>query len=526
MRFLFLPSQSLRGAVSSLVIAVMRFLTPHEMTGGLRYFSFRWIVALAIPAALSTCSAPPQQTNLATPPPALTKIAVVVTSTPEFTPTPLAVTVIERYTVRYGDTLGAISAHFDVSIDDLMKINGLTNPNALQIGQQLKIPVIVTRAAPSDRLLPDSEVVYGPAYASFDVNAMINQFNGYLASYREKVEGEMLTGAQIVQLVAERYSVGPRVLLALLEHQSGWVTNTSLTQNQITYPMGNTDSMRQGLFFQISWAANRLNEGYYGKITGRLAAYRLKDRSRARIAPNINPGTAALQNVLAQLYGWDAWQQQLGNAGFLATYRKLFGEPDQYAIEPLTPPDLKSPLLRLPWSDGELWYYTGGPHSGWGDLASWAAIDFTPNDIAGSGSCTVSRKWAVAAAPGKVLRAEHGRVIISLDGGDFQGKGWALLYLHIAPAGRVAVGMQINAGDRIGHPSCEGGEADASHLHLARLYNGQWIGAETLPFVLSGWRIVPAEQAYDGWMLRGTESREACNCRDDPKNGIVADSGK
>ena len=476
--------------------------------------------------ALAACNASPQNTNDATPaPPALTKIAVVVTPTPAFTPTPFSVTITERYTVRSGDTLGAISARLDISVDDLMKINGITNPNTLQIGQQLKIPVVVTRGAPGDKLLPDSEVVYSPAYASFDVNAVVNQSNGYLAAYREKVEGELLTGAQIVQLVAERYSVGSRVLLALLEYQSGWVTNTALTQNQITYPMGNVDQIRQGLFFQTSWAANRLNEGYYGKITGRLAAYYFKDRTRARVAGNVNPGTAALQNVLAQLYSWDAWQQQIGNDGFIATYRKLFGDPNQYAIEPLIPPDLKQPSLRLPWSDGELWYYTGGPHTGWGDLASWSAIDFTPIDIAGSGSCIVSRRWEIAAAPGKVVRVEHGRVMVSLNGGDFQGKGWTLMYLHVAASGRIAAGTPVNTGDHIGHASCEGGEADVSHLHFARLYNGQWIGAEMLPLIVSGWTITPADQAYDGTMTRGAESREACNCRDDSKNGIVADPG-
>lgn len=475
--------------------------------------------------ALAACSAPSQNPNDATPaPPALTKIAVVVTATPAWTPTPPSATIYDRYIVRYGDTLGAISARFDVSLDDLMRLNGITNPNALQTGQQLKIPVVVTRGAPGEKLLPDSEVVYSPTYASFDVEATARQFNGYLATYRERVEGEMMSGAQIVQLVAERYSVGPRVLFALLEHQSGWVTSATLAQNQITYPLGMTE--RQGLFFHLSWAANRLNEGYYGKITGRLGAFRLKDRTRVRLAANANPGTIAIQNALAQLYGWDAWQHQIGSAGFIATYRKLFGDPNQFAIEPLLPPDLKQPPLRLPWSDGELWYYTGGPHSGWGDLAAWSAVDFTPNDIAGAGSCWVSRRWAVAAAPGKVIRAERGRVMISLSKDDFQGKGWVLLYLHIAPTGRVAVGTTVNTGDRIGHPSCEGGEADASHLHLARLYNGQWIGVETIPFVLSGWTIVPAEQAYDGWMTRGAEARVAWNGREDSKNAIVADGGK
>ena len=471
--------------------------------------------------ALAACSASSTSADTTTPAPEATTVAVV--ATPDVTPTPVSTTVIDHYTVRNGDTLSGISFQFNISIDDLMRANGLADPNALQIGQVLSIPVQVSRVAPSDFLLPDSEVVYSPAYASFDVNAVANQYNGYLAAYREKVDGEWLTGPQIIQLVAERFSVGPRVLLALLEFQSGWVTKTALTQNQITYPMGLIDPIRQGLFFQASWAANHLNEGYYGKISGRLGALRFKDRARARLASTVNPGTAAIQTVLSYTASWDDWQNQIGANGFIATYRALFGDPKSYAIDPLVPKDLKQPTLRLPWSDGELWYLAGGPHSGWGDLAAWSAVDFSPPDT--PGSCYPSRLWAIAAAPGKVLRAEHGRVMISLSNSDFQGTGWTLLYMHMATNGRVTPGTQVNTGDRIGHPSCEGGDAEASHVHFARLYNGQWIGTDDAPMVLSGWTIATGSQAYEGTMTRGAETREACNCRDETKNGIVADAG-
>jgi LasA protease len=464
--------------------------------------------------------------NSDAPAPNITRIPIIATPNPTpATPTPTAITIYDRYTVRSGDTLGAISARLDIPIDDLMRANGITNPNSLATNQVLKVPVIVLRVAFGDVLIPDSELVNSPAYASFDVNAFVNQYgSGYLAAYRDRVEGDYLTGAQIIQLVAERYSIGPRVLLALLEFESGWVTKGLLTDNQIKYPMGNVDPSRTGLFYQASWAANRLNEGYYGRLTGQLAAYRFKGNTRARIASNINPGTAGIQNALALLASWDEWQNQVGANGWIATYRSLFGNPFNYAIEPLTPKDLKQPTLRLPFSDGEMWYYTGGPHSGWGDLSAWAAVDFSPRDMLGS--CNASRMWTTAVASGKVIRSEHGRVILSLSGNDFPGTGWTLMYLHMATAGRVAAGTQVNVGDHIGHPSCEGGIADSSHLHFARLYNGQWIGAEMMPMVLSGWTIVPTDSEYEGTMVRASDSREACNCRDDVKNGVIGDAGK
>ena len=48
---------------------------------------------------------------------------------------------VKAYTVKKGDTLGAISARFGVSIDEIMNANKfLKNPNKIYIGDILKIP--------------------------------------------------------------------------------------------------------------------------------------------------------------------------------------------------------------------------------------------------------------------------------------------------------------------------------------------------------------------------------------------------
>ncbi|MBI3914691.1 MAG: LysM peptidoglycan-binding domain-containing protein [Chloroflexi bacterium] len=474
--------------------------------------------------ALSSCAPAADEDEPLAPAALPTRAQIATPARVPSAPVPLPQTIIDRYSVRAGDTLSSIALRYNISLDELMELNGIADANTLGIGQMLKVPIKLTRAAPGESFIPNSEVVYGPAYENFDIAAFANQHSGYLAAYRERVEGETLTGAQILQLVSERFSVGPRVLLTLLELQSGWVTNQFPAQ--IQYPMGLIDSTRQGLYFQAGWTANALNEGYYGKLSARLSHLRFKDRARAFIPPSLNAGTLAVMNMLAQTTTFDAWQNEIGADGFSAAYRKLFGEPDQYAIDPLVPRDLRQPALRLPWSDGEMWYFSGGPHTGWGENGGRSAIDFSPDDIAGSGSCVASRRFVVAAAAGKVLRSERGRVVETLNGNNFQGKGWALLYLHLAAAGRVGPGVVLNSGDKIGHPSCEGGNADASHLHFARLYNGQWIEPNAIPFVLSGWSIASADQEYDGQITRGAESREACNCREDAKNGIVADTGK
>ena len=70
---------------------------------------------------------------------------------------------------------------------------------------------------------------------------------------------------------------------------------------------------------------------------------------------------------------------------------------------------------------------------------------------------------------------------------------------------------------------CEAGLSTASHVHLARKYNGEWIPADSsLPMILSGWRA-HAMDAYEGTLTKGDLVRTACECRDDEYNGITAE---
>jgi len=46
----------------------------------------------------------------------------------------------ETYIVRAGDTLAAIAAQFGVSLPELMRVNNITNPNVISVGQRLIIP--------------------------------------------------------------------------------------------------------------------------------------------------------------------------------------------------------------------------------------------------------------------------------------------------------------------------------------------------------------------------------------------------
>jgi LasA protease len=506
-----------------------------------------WIWVLGI---LSTCARPaPEQrpvessrtaepvsqvaTQTATPPPTPSPApspayAGTYVGTPTPNPTPASLsegTSVESYVVQSGQTLGWLALVFGCTVEEIVAANNLPNADSIAAGQTLIIPINATEVGRDLKLVPDSEMVYGPAYIHFDLEGFVGGMDGYLAVYTEEVEEDTLTGAQVVQLVAQRYSVGPRVLLALLEQRSGWVTSQTPSAETLVYPLGHIQDYYEGLYQQLSWAAANLNEGYYGWKRGDRTNVRLLDATRAAFAPGINPGTAGVQNCLAQLStSLDEWLAATGPEGFPATYGRLFGNPFAYAVEPLLPPDLVQPELRLPWEAGATWYFTSGPHGGWGSDNDRAALDFAPGD--GPLGCTPSSQWATAAASGLVLRSENGEVIIDLDGDGFEQSGWVLFYLHVYAEGRVEAGSNVERGQPIGRPSCEGGYSTATHLHFARRYNGEWIpaGSGPAPMVLSGWTAHEDVAPYEGWLTKGDKTRIACECWEDDYNGLISDN--
>jgi murein DD-endopeptidase MepM/ murein hydrolase activator NlpD len=419
------------------------------------------------------------------------------------------------YYAQAADTLPVVATRFGVDASEITSAEAIPQTAYLTPGQLLIIPRRLGETTSPENLMPDSEVVYSPSAAGFDIEAYVEQAGGKLSTYTEWLKSSgLLNGAQVVERVATENSINPRLLLALLEYQSGWVYGQPKDRTAIDYPLGYVDPTEKGLYKQLVEAVNELSTGYYAYREGRLTDIRFPDGSTARLAPDLNAGTAAMQYYFAQHSQGQAWQAALDpQGGFPGLHTRMFGDPWEraQAVEPLFPTGLHQPPLSLPFTRGRTWSYTGGPHGAWERDGAYAAIDFAPGST--ETGCVESGAWVTASSAGLVVRSDNGVVALDLDGDGREQTGWVLIYLHLAEEDRIEAGQLVDKDDMLGHPSCEGGLATGTHLHIARKFNGEWIPADgPLPFNLGGWIAHAGEQPYLGTLTRDGQTITACTC--------------
>ena len=414
------------------------------------------------------------------------------------------------YLAQTGDTLPSVAAHFNTTEAAMRAANpGIPlDATTLRPGSALKIPFIdLPSWGSSYKIIPDEYYVNGPLAIKFKTSEFIAQYPGWLKDYHFYAGGLTRPGAEMVDLVALNFSIHPQLLLALLEYQTHALSDPQPPTS--IYTLGYVDVEHEGLYLQLVWAANMLNDGYYSWRSGETISFEKPDGKLEIPYPWQNAATVALQTYFIDSPLSD-YASATGPEGIAATFMNLFGNPWEIN-EPLIPENLKQPDLLLPFQAGERWSLSGGPHSAWGTLEPFAAIDFTP--VSHLSGCQPSDNWVVAMADGVIARSEIGILVLDLDGDGDERTGWNIFYLHAASNDRAVVGIRVNAGDKLGHPSCEGrgAWANGTHIHIARKYNGEWIPADgTLAFNLEGWVAHDGITQYMGTLTRGSETITAC----------------
>jgi len=453
---------------------------------------------------------------------------------PTGTPTSVVVTPgtprLIYYYSQSGDSLEAVALHFGVQVSEItfpesQPKTGLLNPNTT-----LSIPDLLsqTPTTPSRQIIPDCELVYSPCAQS--IKSYVSSAGGKLSNFHEYMAtAGWITGAEGVQRMAFGSSINPRMLLAFIQYYTGWVQGQPKPGVDETYPLGYHDPLYPGLYQQLRLLVRELLAGYYGWRDGTLTILTFPNGQKMRLAPDLNAGSVALQYMFSRRFNYNDWLQAIDPvdaAGFPALFTSMFGDPWERAqvTGPLFPPDLTQPDFILPFEVGVPWTLTYGPHPAWEQESALAALDFAPPmDASGCGESTA---WVVAVASGLIVRSETGYVVLNLNGDDFEQIGWVVLYQHIATKDRIPAGTWVNAGDHIGHPSCEGGMATGTHVHIARKYNGEWVSAgDPLPFILSGWTAHAGSQPGQGTLTKGDKTKTA-SLVSSPESQIIRKAGE
>jgi LasA protease len=419
------------------------------------------------------------------------------------------------YIAQSGDSVTSIAAHFNSTEAEIREANPVIPNDATTMppGFPMKIPIYYEAIwSSSFQILPDIAFVNGLRDVGFDVVSFVNDQPGWLRNSRDAIGLLNRSGGEVVQYVSEHFSISAKMLLAILEYQTGALTNPEPPENLDDYVLGYENRSYQGLSQQLIWTANRLNNGYYGWREGSLDTYTHLDGRLERPDPWQNAASAALQYYFSQVMDRDLYTHAISSVGLLETYTNLFGDPWQGDLT-VMPGSFSQPEFSLPFNPGQTWAYTGGPHTAWGQGAPFAAIDFAPGSLVGG--CSESDDPAIAIADGVIVRTDTAEAVLDLDGDGDERTGWVIYYLHLRNTALPEVGKQLMQGDIIGYPSCDGGKSTGTHVHIARKYNGEWVLAGgIIPFNLEGWIAGKGITDYLGTLEKDGRVLRACVCSD------------
>ncbi|MEW5941452.1 MAG: LysM domain-containing protein, partial [Chloroflexota bacterium] len=161
-----------------------------------RYFPLILILALA----LSACAPAVSARQIPTPGTAKAPVQIAaVVGRPHYNPGELV-----DYTAQTGDTLPALAARFNTSVEEILQANPFIPRDATTMppGMPMKIPIYYLPLwADPYQILPDNAFVNGPTLIGFNTAAFVASHDGWLKDYRAYAGGDWRSGAGIVDYV-------------------------------------------------------------------------------------------------------------------------------------------------------------------------------------------------------------------------------------------------------------------------------------------------------------------------------------
>lgn len=371
---------------------------------------------------------------------------------------------------------------------------------------------------------------YAHNFYQDEIEAFLTSYPGPLNDVTFQIGDRSQSFAAVVVNLSNLYSINPKILLTLLEQQSGLLTTAEPSVEQLQWAMGleNANGHNSGLYRQLRRAALELRfalrDYALGWQQGSLPPLTFADNSKQEVPPDITLARYAMARVLALSTTPDQLPGKLHT--FRTTYTALFEDP-RYAPDDWPP--LAEPFLTRPMEqpfrvtsffdhNTPLLHENGSVDSFWGTREALLSYDgHTGWDYAMRPPDDV----VLAAAPGTVVFAGNSNdgcgvpargVIID------HGNGYRTLYWHLDSM-TVSAGESVQAGARIGVAGATGC-AFGPHLHFQVQYLGRdvdpygWCSTQESP-----WASNPAGQ-QSVWLWRDMPNP----CGEPPPGSIVVDN--
>lgn len=464
----------------------------HLVTFGYPALAMRrlWLIVIFILSILSACAAPPPPLATLTPAPTATPVvsgqlptATMIAATPAPTATPAAT------------------------------------------------PTVASTATP----VPASHPLFDPQRLSYDHNfsgpeiqAFLEARSSPLATMRTVIGGRSHSFTDVLVSLSSLYSVSPRLLLSLMDLQSGVLSSSMPSSEQLAWAAGfrGENGNWRGIFNQLRWLTRELRAAMRDyALLGSEALPPLTFADGTQVAAPTDLSRYVLSRALAPTTTPSRLDALLWAVA--PTYQRLFDLDPRLA--PADWPSPAAPFLTRPTErnvpvtsffdhDAPFLRENGSLHTFWGRAE-------TDRSFAYDGHTG----WDYAMGPpDRVLAAAAGRVVFAGFSDDGcatpagaviidHGNGYRTLYWHLARVS-VTVGEMVARGAVLGVAG-DTGCARGAHLHLQVQYLGRdvdpygWCGVDPDP-----WATNPVGQV-SVWLWADMPSP----CAPPPPGVIVVD---
>lgn len=361
---------------------------------------------------------------------------------------------------------------------------------------------------PAARLIDQQRFFYEPGVYVPELQAWLDAQPGPLKQMRATIGAREHTFAEVLSSQTTLYSLNPKVILALIELQSGVISDAAPTEERVAFLLGyrGENESRAGWMSQLRWAIRELHRAQRDFPAAPELVF--ADESHAPLPADMRLADYAIARVLAATTTPGELPAKLD--AFVRIYTQLFGDP-RAPLEHLPPP--AAPFLSFPAED------IPATTSFFDHDAPFLTQNGTTLIYRGDRSAHYSYDghdgWDFAMLPPEaVLAAAEGEVVFAGSSDDGcgiaqavildHGNGYRTLYWHLTRP-TVERGQRVARGEVIGIVGSTGCST-GPHLH----FQVQYLGRDVDP---SGWCGAPEA---DPWAVHPAGQRSVWLWRDVP----------